>query len=112
MLTELIISLAILAIISTGVYMSVNTFRHVNHYHHARQRCLAASQGQLDSLTVRGEPLSDEQIARMWPGVTVTVEETAGQGQWQGMKLINVTAQTDTIGKAVKIQQRRYCKMD
>ena len=74
----------------------------------ARQQCTAAAQAQLDCLEATGEQLSTEDIARLWPGLEVRTETSAGQGDWKGLELVKVTATNKSLHKEVKVQLCRY----
>jgi hypothetical protein len=73
-----------------------------------RQHCVAAAQAQLDSIAVTGEAIRDEDFKRLWPNLSFSIKESAGSGQWEGMKLIEVTAGGMSFGKEVKVQLCRY----
>ncbi|MCF7957604.1 MAG: hypothetical protein K9M57_04055 [Phycisphaerae bacterium] len=109
MMVEITISLAALAILTSGVYLSMRTFKGINYYHHAQQQCMAAGQAQLDSLLSYGEPLTDQQIKELWPKIKITIEKSPGTSQWQGLQHISVTAKcTTSMGKDVAVTQSRY----
>jgi len=109
MLIEITISLAVLALLIGGIYLSIRTFTGINYYHHAQQQCIAAGQGQLDSLLCRGEPLTEQQVKELWPKITLTIDKSDGTGQWQGLERVCVTARCITsMGKEVEVSQSRY----
>lgn len=109
MLPEITVGLAVLGLLAAGIYLSTRTFKGINHYHHARQQCLAAGQAQLDSLVCRGTLLPKEQSEKLWPGVTVTVEKSAGTGPWQGLRRVCViTRCINDVGKKIEVRQSRY----
>ncbi len=109
MLVEISIGLAVMGILVSGVYLSMRTFKGINYYHHAKQQCMAAGQAQLDSLLCRGEQLSEQQIKELWPKITLTIEQSAGTGQWEGLQHVCVIARcTTSMGKEVKVRQSRY----
>ena len=55
-----------------------------NHRNWVRQKCVAACEGQLDSIAVRGEAISAAEIERLWEGIAVDVERRDGTGDWAG----------------------------
>ena len=107
-ITEIIVALVVLGMVMAGLALSLQTFAKLNRFQWMRQHCIAAAQAQLDSITVTGEAIRDEDFKRLWPNLSVSIEESAGAGQWEGMKLVEVTANGTTFGKEVKVQLCRY----
>ena len=105
---EMAVALTIIAMLLAGVAFSLNGIAKFNHYQLVRQKCIAAAQAQLDSLTATGEPIKDEDFNRLWPQLAVSVDNTAGQGQWQGIQLVKVTTTGKYLRKQVKIELSRY----
>ena len=62
MLYEVIVSMAIIAIMLGTLSMLMNSSGKYNAYQLDKQRCIIACQGQLDSITQTGEPLTQEEI--------------------------------------------------
>ena len=108
LLTETVVALGILAIIGTCLFMTLDSAGKYNRYELARQRCLAAGQGHLDSIAVTGVGIDEDNSARLWPGVNITVKRSAGSGDWQGLRLVRVRARTESAGKMVEVMQARY----
>jgi type II secretory pathway pseudopilin PulG len=106
--TEMVISLTALSILTAGLALSLYGFSRFNRYQLVRQRCTAAAQAQLDSLTVTGQPISDNDFTRLWPGLGVAIEKSEGTGQWQGMLLVQVTTTGKGLRKEVKVKMSRY----
>jgi hypothetical protein len=73
-----------------------------------RQRCIAAAQAQLDSLTVTGRPIREADFSRLWPGLVVSIEKLEGTGQWEGMQLVKVTTTGKGFRKEVQVRVSRY----
>ncbi len=107
-MVEIIVALAVLGMVVAGLALSLRTFAKLNRYQWMRQHCIAAAQAQLDSIAVTGEAIRDEDFRRLWPNLSVSIKESAGAGQWEGMKLVEVTANGRTFGKEVKVQLCRY----
>jgi hypothetical protein len=107
-ISEMVMALTILGVLSIGLALSLDGLGRFNRYQLMRQRCIAAAQAELDSLTVTGEPISDEDFSRLWPGLVVSIEKSEGTGQWQGMKLVKVTTSGKSLRKEVKVQMSRY----
>ncbi len=107
-MTEIIISLTILGILLIGLALSLDAFRRFNHYQLVKQRCIAAAQAQLDSITATGKSIPDEDFKRLWPKLSVSIKESAGTGQWEGMKLVKVAARGNSFDKEVKVKLSRY----
>jgi len=101
LLTELIVSLTVLGVLMVGFALSLHAFAKFNRYQLVRQRCIAAAQAQLDSISVTGKPVPEEEVRRLWPGLTVSIHESAGTGQWQGMRLVQVTAAGSAVSSSL-----------
>ena len=108
MLTEMIVAATLLGILLVGLALSLHGFARFNRYQLVRQRCIAAAQAELDSITATGTPIPDEDVKRLWPKLTVSIKSSPGTGQWQGLKLIEVTANGKSFRKEVKVQLSRY----
>jgi hypothetical protein len=110
--TELIVSIGILGMIMGGLYTSMNTCRMFNKYQLLRQRCVAAAQAQLESIAATGEKISDKDNERLWPDVEISVERKDGSGDWQGLRLVTVTARNVRLKKTVSIELSRYLPVE
>ncbi len=108
MMTELIVSLAVLGMIMVAFAISLDGFRRLNHYHFTKQRCVSAAQATLDSIAVTGKAIDEADVNRLWPGVIVKIEESEGTDQWKGLKLISVSAKGTTRNKKVEVRLSRY----
>ncbi|MBA7653270.1 hypothetical protein ES703_61114 [subsurface metagenome] len=108
MLTEMIVAATLLGILLVGLALSLHGFARFNRYQLVRQRCIAAAQAELDSITATGTPIRNEDVKRLWPKLTVSIKSSPGTGQWQGLKLIEVTANGKSFRKEVKVQLSRY----
>jgi len=106
--TDLVVGLAVLGILLAGLALSLHGFAKFNHYQLLRQRCIAAAQAELDSIAITGRPIRDEALKRLWPKVSVSIQQSEGAGQWEGMKLVKVTASGKSFRKEVKVQLSRY----
>ena len=107
-MTEIIVASAIIGMLLAGLAMSMYGFAKFNRYQLVRQQCIAAAQAELDSITVTGKPIPDEDFKRLWPRLEVNIKSSAGTGQWQEMKLVEVTAKGMSYSKEVKIKLARY----
>jgi prepilin-type N-terminal cleavage/methylation domain-containing protein len=112
LLTELIVALTVLGILMTGFALSLHAFAQFNSYQLVRQRCIAAAQAELDSMTATGKPVPGEDFERLWPGLTVSIDESPGVGQWQGMKLVQATTSGKSFRNKVQVRLRRYISSD
>ena len=108
MMTELIVSLAVLGMIMAAFAISLDGFRRLNYYHFTKQRCVSAAQATLDSIAVTGKAIDENDMNRLWPGIIVKIEESEGMDQWKGLKLISVTAQKTIGNKNVEVRLSRY----
>jgi type II secretory pathway pseudopilin PulG len=102
------VTIALLGLIAAGMLVLISATAGNNRRLHATQRCLAAAQAQLDSLAATGAPLADADVARLWPGVRVTADESAGEGDWASLRLLSVTAATEIDSRPVRVTLRRY----
>jgi hypothetical protein len=109
---EIAVGLTIVAMLLAGVAFSMNGIAKFNHYQLVRQQCIAAAQGELDSLTATGKPIEEEDFSRIWPQLSVSIEKSAGQGQWQGSQLVKVTTSGKYLRKRVIIELSRYISLD
>lgn len=107
-LIEIMVGLAVLGMVLVGLALSLNGFAKFNRYQWMRQHCIAAAQAELDSIAVTGEAIREEDFVRLWPNLTVSIKESAGAGQWEGMKLVEVKASGKSFSKEVKVQLCRY----
>ncbi|MHC4665800.1 MAG: hypothetical protein ACYS9T_07570 [Planctomycetota bacterium] len=105
---ELIMGLIAFAVLMGGLALSLQGFAKFNRYQLVRQRCISAAQAELDSLSVTGERINDEDFERLWPELTVSIEEWEGVGQWKGMKRVRVITRGKNYPKKVKVQMSRY----
>ncbi|MHC4541859.1 MAG: type IV pilus modification PilV family protein [Planctomycetota bacterium] len=111
-LTEIIVALAVLGMVLAGLAMSLHGFAKFNRYQLIRQRCIAAAQAQLDSIAATGRPIGDEDLSRLWPGLTVSVKQSPGEGQWGELEFVEVTASGKSYRKDVNIKLSRYMRPD
>ena len=109
-MVEALIAITILGIIMSGFALSQNTFRTFNALQLARQRCIAAGGGQLDSIAATGGPIPQEKFKQLWGDVQATIEQTPGRGEWAGLTLVKVTAVSKAKGRETKVELARYLK--
>lgn len=108
LLTEIVVSMAILGIIVAALALSLYGFAKFNRYQLVRQQCIAAAQAELESMAATGAPVPDEDFARLWPKLSVSVKKSPGIGQWSAMELVEVTTVGRSFDREVKIQLSRY----
>jgi type II secretory pathway pseudopilin PulG len=107
-LTEIIAASAIIGMLLVGLAISMYGFAKFNRYQLVRQQCIAAIQATLDSITTTGKPIPDEDFKRLWPKLDINIKSSAGTGQWQGLSLVEVTANGMSYSKEVKVTLARY----
>ena len=107
-LIELLIAVGILAVLMVAMGPIQSQLKMFNSMQWTRGRCITASQGQLDSIAATGSPIADKDIQRLWPGIQVQIQLSPGQGDWQGLTLLSVTAIGKSHGKDVKVELARY----
>ena len=109
MLAEVLTSLAIVGMLLTGLALALGGLKRFNAFQLLRQQCLAAGQAQLDSIAATGQPITREDLARLWPGLSAQIDRSAGQGDWAGLTLVKVsTAGTTDYRKKVTLTLSRY----
>jgi hypothetical protein len=108
LIVEIGVALVALGLLLAGLAISLSGFARYNKYQLAKQHCTAAAQAQLDSVAVRGRPLEKEEVERLWPEVTVSFEERRGEGQWQGLRLLEVEAVRKLGEQKVRVKLQRY----
>jgi type II secretory pathway pseudopilin PulG len=107
-MAELIVSLAVLAMLMVTFAISLDGFRRLNHYHLTRQHCVSAAQATLDSIAVTGAVIDEGDMKRLWPDVSIQIDESEGTGQWKGLKLVSVTANGTSLNKKTEVRLSRY----
>lgn len=112
LMAEMIVVLTVLAVLLVMFAISMSGFRKLNHYHLVKQRCISAAQATLDSYAVRGAAIDQADMNRLWPGVSVQIEESDGTGQWKGLKLITVTAGGVSFRNRPAVSLSRYFPKD
>lgn len=112
LLTETIVAMSLLGLLLAGLALSLHGMAKFNRYQLIRQRCIAAAQAQLDSIAATGEPLSDDDVNRLWPGISVSIKKSSGAGQWQGLERLEVTAGGKSFRKDVEIRLSRYIRTE
>ncbi len=103
-LADFLTSIVLLGLIIMILATSMNGFSKFNQYQWARQRCIAAATAQIDSITATGSPIEEQELQRLWPYVTVTVDRSRMDGRWDGLELVQVTA----AAREVKVHLVRY----
>lgn len=110
-MVEVIVAITLLGLILAGLGVLAAGFARFNGSQWGRQQCLAAAQAQLDSLTARDQPLNPEDIARLWPDVTLTSSRTPGQGRWKGLELVEVVAAMDAHPRQINVRLAQYMRI-
>lgn len=108
LLTELVVTAGLLTLVMVALAVAGSTFADLNRYQTARQQCMAAAQAQLESLATTGREMPPEDIQRLWPGVTITVQGRPGEGQWTGLVCLSAVARTESRGREVRVEFGRY----
>ena len=108
LLTEMIVALSVLATLLIMFALSLDALARFNRYQLVRQRCIAAAQAELDSITVTGERIPPQEFQRLWPKLTVAIKTLPGRGQWKGLELVEVTTNGKSFGHEVRVQLCRY----
>jgi type II secretory pathway pseudopilin PulG len=109
-LVEAIIALGLLSMVATILALTQSDAGRFNAVQLARQRCIAAAQAQLDSISAGGRELPPGEVARLWPGLKTGVSRSPGQGQWQGLTLVRVQADGVARDRPVSVVLARYVR--
>jgi Tfp pilus assembly protein PilV len=110
-LTEAVVAVALLGLLLGGLATIQSSTAALNDTYMNQQRCLSAATAMLDSLAATGRPLSADDCQRLWPNVTASVEQAAGQGDWAGLTLVKVVTTAEDRGRQVRMEQNRYMAM-
>ena len=110
LMAEIIVALSVLGLLLAGLGVSLAGLGQFNRYQLTRQQCIAAAQAQIESIAVTGNPIPEQDVTRLWPGLTISVQQKPGEGQWQGLTLIEVTASDRSRRKSVDIRLSRYIR--
>jgi type II secretory pathway pseudopilin PulG len=108
LLTEIVVSMAILGILVAALALSLHGFAKFNRYQLVRQQCIAAAQAELESMSATGAPIPDDDFDRLWSNLNISIKKSPGIGQWSAMELVEVTAVGSSFNREVKIQLSRY----
>lgn len=109
LVVELTFAFTLLGIILVALALSLYGFGKFNRYQLVRQQCTSAAQAELDSIAATGKAIPDEDFERLWPKLSISIEESAGTGQWRGMRFVEVTASGISLReKEVKVRLSRY----
>ena len=108
LLIEIIVSIAVLGILILAFTFSLNGFSRFNRVQLVRQQCTAAAQAQLDSIAATGKPIPDKDFKQLWPKLSVSIKQSDGTGQWQGLNLLEVEASGMGFSQPVKVRLSRY----
>jgi type II secretory pathway pseudopilin PulG len=107
---EMVVAMALLGVVLTGLAASMHGFSLVNDCQWARQRCTAAAQAQIDSLVATGRQIEPQELQRLWPRVEVRVDRAPGAGPWEGLELLQVTATVHAGPRKVTAHLARYLR--
>jgi type II secretory pathway pseudopilin PulG len=107
-IAELIVAMTFLGTLLVVFAVSLDSFARFNRYQLVRQRCIAAAQAELDSISITGKPLLERDFQRLWPGLSVSIKRVEGAGQWQGLELAEVTTSGKSFRHKVQINLSRY----
>jgi len=109
---ELVVAIAVLGLLLGGLGFVMGGFSLLNELHMTRQRCVAAGQAQLNSFSATGEKIDEKLFKELWPRVNVEIEQSDGTGDWEGLKLIEVTMTAKVRRKKAEVRLSRYLTID
>ncbi len=105
-MAEMMTATVLLGLIVAGLAVSTSAFSRFNQYQWARQRCTAAALAQLESVTADGIVIEPQEISRLWPEVSISVERTPADAPWDNLELVQVTA----ASRQVTVRMARYVR--
>jgi type II secretory pathway pseudopilin PulG len=108
LMTELMVSLVVLGMLLIAFTISLDGFRRLNNYQLVKQHCISAAQATLDSIAATGATIDENDLNRLWPNISIQIDESQGSGQWNGLKLITVTAKGQSLSKKTEVRLSRY----
>ena len=108
LLIEIVVAITVLGALIVAFELSLNGFARFNRVQLVRQQCTAAVQAQLDSIETTGRQISDEDFRRLWPKLNISIKQSPGTGQWQGLNLVEAEASGMSFSRPVKVRLSRY----
>ncbi|HET6430046.1 MAG TPA: hypothetical protein VM389_01975 [Phycisphaerae bacterium] len=108
LVAELLVGMSLIALIIGALAAVSFQARQLEELHVLKQQCLAAGQGQLDSISATGRALSDADVQRLWPGVETAIARADGAGDWAGLTRVSVTATARRNQRTVRVELARY----
>ena len=105
---EIIVAIGLLSLLFTGTAVTINTTARYNKIQLLTQQCIAAGRAQLDSIAITGKQIGTKDFNRLWPGLDVTIDQTTGTNDWQGLTLLKVITTCADSPKPVKVKLSRY----
>ena len=108
LITEAILTLGVLGMLLGGLTVTISNVRQFNAVQLLKQQCIAAGQAELDSIAAMGQALPEQERTRLWPGSRCHIERSAGEGDWQGLTLVQVTACGTFHDREIKVSLARY----
>lgn len=107
---EMLAVVGLLLLIGGGLAMMLRATAVFHADQMARQQCIAAAQATLESLAATGQRLDEADVQRLWPKMAIEVDQAPGQGDWEGLTRVRVTATRTTRlrSKPVQVHLVRY----
>ena len=107
-LIDMMTALVIMGVLMVGLAKTQQQIQKFNAVQLGRMRCIAAAQAELDSMAATGRAITESELARLWPGIRLEVEQSPGEAEWTGLRLLKVTAVGKAKGPEVKVELTRY----
>ena len=108
MLVDITVTISIMVMLFICLSLTMTATSGYNRLNLTRVQCLSAVQAQMDSLTARGRLIADEDMARLFEGIQISVSRKTGQGDWKGLELVSISASKQSGRQNVHIQLERY----
>jgi type II secretory pathway pseudopilin PulG len=112
LLIEIVVAISVLGALIIAFELSLSGFVRFNRVQLVRQQCTAAAQAQLDSIETTGKQIPDEDFRRLWPKLGISIKQSPGTGQWQGLNLVEAEASGMSFSRPVKVRLSRYMAIE
>jgi len=108
-MVETTVTIALVTLLLGVGYMFFRSQRVIQDYYLLRQQGLAACMAQLDCLSAGLAPLDEQTVKTCWPRLQVQLQQTPGEGDWEGLILAGVQARAYTHnGREIIVSLNRY----
>lgn len=107
-LVDLTVAMFVTTMLLICLSLTMTATRGYNRLNLTRGQCLSAAQAQMDSLAARGRLIGAGDMGRLFEDIKISVDRTAGQGDWKGLELVTISASKQSGKQNVNIKLTRY----